>query len=475
MAAQKRNLSLLLFIWPGTLVLAFFFGRLTLSNDPAASYQAALEIQKEKSNAKSQPVGKIDTKSLDEVEMIREGVIDPILQIRNALTQNDPLKQMALLTEAFSKLTKDNIQEGIALLDSLPDGRFKQQMETLLYSTWGKLDGPAAMEYVLSQAEEDTGGGRGRGGPVSRGGPGGPGGFGGDREFGGDRGGISSFRNSAAVMSGWAEVDPKNAVAYAAENGSTEGGRNTLMLSAMQGWANNDIEGAINYAINEVPQTADQDRGGRGGQGGGGGGGMENFLINRYVNEDPQAASQWALSQTDPEVRKDAIGTIARSMAADSPEAAALWAQAISDPEAQAEALRGTASGWAREDPAAALNWALNIEDSSVSSQATRSALSTWAREDPVSAGDYVYNMDPGATKDSAAATLTQNLVRQDPEMALLWAESITDPELQTRTLAPITDGWMKRNPEEATNWIQSSTLPEATKQALLAPKAPRP
>jgi len=461
MAAPKRNLSILLFIWPATLVLAFFFGRLTLSNDPAASYQAALENSKENAKAKSSEVGKIDTQSLDDAEMIMEGAIDPIAQIRNALAENDPLKQMALLTEAFSNLNKHNIKEGIALLDSLPDGRFKQQMETLLYNTWGKLDGPAAMEYVQSQVEEDTGGGRG-----GRGGRGG-----GDRGFGGDRGGSSSYRNSTAVMSGWAEADPQNAVAYAAENGSSDGGRNTLMLSAMQGWANTDIESAINYAINDVPESTDQNRGGRGG------GGMENFLINRYVNEDPQAASQWALSQTDPEVRNDAVGTIARSMAADSPEDAALWAQAISDPEAQSEALRGTASGWAREDPAAALDWALNIEDPSVSSEATRSALSTWAREDPYSASDYVLeNMEPGATKDSAAAILTQNLLRQqDLGNALAMAESITDPELQAQTLAPITEGWLKKNPEEATNWFQASTLPDAAKEALLTPKPPRP
>ena len=124
MAAPKRNLSILLFIWPATLVLAFFFGRLTLSNDPAASYQAALENSK----AKSSEVGKIETQSLDDAEMIMEGAIDPIAQIRNALAENDPLKQMALLTEAFSNLNKHNIKEGIALLDSLPDGRFKQQM-----------------------------------------------------------------------------------------------------------------------------------------------------------------------------------------------------------------------------------------------------------------------------------------------------------------------------------------------------------
>ena len=452
MAGPKRNLSLLLFIWPGTLVLAFFFGRLTLSNDPAASYQAALEKQREKDKPKSVQIGKIDTKSLDDEEMIIEGVIDPILQIRNAIAENDPLKQMALLTEAFSKLTKDNIQEGIALLDSMPDGRFKQQMETLLYNTWGKLDGPAAMEYVQSQPDTNDGGGRGRGG---RGGPG-----------GGDRGG-STLRNSVAVMSGWAEVDPGNAVAYAAENGTSERGRNTLMISAMQGWANTDIEGAINYAINDVDSAGtDQGRGGRGG-------GIENFLINRYVNENPQAASQWALSQTDETVRNDAIGTIARSMAGDDPQAATLWAQAISDPVAQQEALRGTASGWAREDPQAAMEWASGIEDTKVANQATKTALSTWAREDPYSASDYVIDMEPGAEKDAAAATLTQNLVREDPEMALLWAESISDPALQTATLAPITNGWMQKNPEEATQWINSSSLPDETKQALLTPAAP--
>jgi hypothetical protein len=339
---------------------------------------------------------------------------------------------MSLLTDAFSKLNKDNIMDGVALLDSMPDSQLKRQMEALLYNTWGKLDGPAAMEYVNSLEDTDSGGDRGRGG----------------RGRGGRDGGGTVLRNSTAVMSGWAEVDPQNAVAYASENGdaSARGGRNPLMLSAMQGWANTNIEGAINYAMTEIDTSSDQ--GGRGR-----GGGIENFLIARYVNEDPQAAGQWALSQSDPETRNDAIGTIARSMAGDSPQDAALWAQAISDPEAQSEALRGTASGWAREDPQAAMEWAMNIEDQTVSSQATRTALGTWAREDPYS------------------ATLSQSLIREDPEMALLWAESISDPALQTKTLAPITEGWMKKNPEQATEWINASNLPDETKQELLTPK----
>ena len=440
---------MLFFLWPATLVAAFFIGRLSLSNDPAARY-AALENSGGETGAKSYEVKKMrPSPEIEEPTLITKGIADPLLLIRSAISETNPLKRMSLLTGAFSKLTKDNIMDGVALLQSLPDGQLKRNMETLLYNTWGKLDGPAAMEYVMSQQEEVNQGGRGRG-------------RGGDRFSGG---GGRPLGNSIAVMSGWSEVDPKSAVAYAAENGSTEGGRNTLMMAAMQGWATTDIEGAINYAMTEVDTTTDQGRGR--------GGGIENFLINRYVNDNPQAAAQWALSQSDPEVRKDAIGSIARSMAGDSPEEAALWAQNISDPEAQVEALLGTAAGWVREDPTAAMDWVLSIEDSATSSQATRSALSTWAREDPYSASDYVINMDAGAEKDLAAATLTQNLVRQDPEMALLWAESITDPNLQMETLVPITNGWMNKNHEEATKWIQSSSLSEETKQELLTPRKP--
>jgi hypothetical protein len=455
MPAKKRTFSLLFFLWPATLLAAFFIGRLSISNDPAANYKAALENSSAETAAKSFENKKLQkSPEAEEPIMITDGELDPLLQIRNAISEANPLKRMAMLTEAFSNLTKDNIMDGVALLDSIEDNRLKQQMKTLLLNTWGKLDGPAAMEYVLNQEQDESDGGsrsRFRGGPGGGGGRPGGGGF--------------ALRDTTAVMTGWAETDPQSAVAYAVENGTEEGGRNTLLLSSLQGWAQTDIEGAINYAMTEVQTTTDQGRGR--------GGGMENFLINQYVNEDPQAAAQWALSQSDPEVRNDAIGSIARSMAGSSPEDAALWAQAISDPEAQAIALRGTASGWVREDPNAAMDWALSIEDSGTSSQATKSALSTWAREDPYSASDYVIDMEAGPEKDAAAATLTQNIVRQDPEMALLWAESISDPSLQVETLGPITDGWMQKNPEEATEWITSSNLDEETKKTLLKQRAP--
>lgn len=442
MAAQRKS-HLILFIWPATLVVAFFLGRLTLSNDTSAAYQTALKASQKDTGERSRQVPTLrDTpKPIESVEMV-ESELDPLLQIRNAINESDPLKQMSLLTNAFSTLNKDNIMEGFALLGTMADGQLKRQMETLLLNTWGKLDGPAAMEYVLSREADTVNGGRGRGGRLDD----------------------SNLRNTMSVMSGWAETDPRAAVGWAEENGTTTRGRNTAMMAALQGWANTDIEGAINYAMNEVEFTSDQP--GRGGRGGG----MENFLINRFVNENPQAATQWAMSLTDSKTRSEAIASTARSLATSDPGQASLWAQSISDPETQAEAMRGTASGWAREDPVAAMNWALSLDDTTIANDATKSALSLWAREDPYGASDYVINMDEGVTKDNAAATLTQNLVSQDPEMAMLWAESISDPVIQTQTLAPITQGWLKKNPEEATNWINSSGLPDQTKQALLNP-----
>lgn len=450
MAAPNKKFSLILFIWPATLVAAFLVGRLTLINDPTVAYQTTLESAGKGPAPESKEVSRVRNPQETE-KVVVLGETDPLLLIRNAIAESDPLKRMSMLTDAFSRLTKDNIMDGFALLDSMPDGQLKRQMESLLLNTWGKLEGPAAMDYVLNkQAGEgnDRGSGRGRGGY---------------RWGGGD------LRDTLSVMSGWAETDPRAAVAWAAQNGTDDTGRNTMLMSALQGWANTDIEGAINYAMTEGQSITTDGRGGRGGRGGG----MENFLINRFVSEDPQAATQWALSQSDPQVRKDAIASTARSLANHNPEEATLWAQSIPDSDAKLEALAGTASGWAREDPQAAMNWALNIEDSTTSSQAVTSALSTWAREDPYGASDYVINMEPGAEKDLAASTLTRNLVREDPEMALLWAESISDPSLQMETLSPIATGWMRKDPAKAIEWIQSSGLAEETKQALLAPKQP--
>lgn len=449
MSATKRPTSLIFFLWPATLVAAFFIGRISMTTDPAAGRELfPPPVAAERTPPPMEGDRKVEAPALQEAEMISEDVIDPLLKIRSAIAEADSLKQIAMLTDAFSHLTKDNILEGMALLESIDDVRIRQQMRGLLLNTWGKLDGPAAMEYVMSQDPQDGGGFRGPGGR-SRGG------------F--DRGG-SNLRDTMTVMSGWGEVDPQAAVAFANEN--DDGGRNTMLMAALQGWAENDVEGAINYAMDNPNQISGDQRGGRGG-------GMENFLINRYVRENSQAATQWALSQSDPEKRSDAVVSVASSLANENPREAVTWAESISDPDLRSEAIRGAASGWVREDPVAAMDWALSLEDTSSATQASETALNTWARQDPYNASDYVINMEAGANKDQAAATLTRSLVREDPEMALLWAESISDPDLQVETLAPIAQSWMQRNPEQATKWLQSSSLSEETKRALLAPQNP--
>ena len=53
MPAKKRSFSLLFFLWPASLLAAFFIGRLSLSNDPSATYQASLLESSDKTESKS--------------------------------------------------------------------------------------------------------------------------------------------------------------------------------------------------------------------------------------------------------------------------------------------------------------------------------------------------------------------------------------------------------------------------------------
>ncbi len=441
MSPPKRKTSILFLLWPVSLIAAFLIGRFTNSTDIPTSYRPNILESVEEA---PRPAGKIlaqagDNDAQPEDSMIKgDGEIDPLLQMRNAIAESNALKRMSLLTDAFSRLNKDNIEEALALYEMLPDSNAKRQMYSLLLNTWGKLDGPAAMEYVM--ANSDQGGGRGRGG--------------------GGRFGGGGTRDSMAVMSGWAETDPKSAVLWAQNNSAEERGRNTLMLAAMQGWANNDIRGALDFAITQ--ESAD---------GNGRGPGMEGFLINRFVNENRQAATQWALSQSDPSARNEAVSSVAQSMANENPQEAALWAQSLSDPASQAEALKGTASGWVRENPTEAMDWAMSLEDPETSSEVVQSALNTWVRTDPYTAAEYVLTMESGETKDSAAATLSKGLSRQDPEMAALWVETITDPQLQAETALSVYDSWTRRRPEQASEWIETSNLPDETKESILKPR----
>ena len=445
MPPGKPKNSILLILWPASLVAAFVIGRLTISTEPSQTYgpEVTESVEKAPRGSGKDSVDRGGADAPTELSLLSgESETHPLDQMRQAIAETDALKRLALLADALSRMNADDIEEALAIHDMLPDSNAKRQMYSMLLNTWGKLDGPAAMEYVLANTEQD--GGRGRGG---RGGPDGP--------FGG---GIT--RDAASVLSGWAETDPQTAVLWAEENGTQERGRNALMFAAMQGWANQDIRGALDFA---VTQTSGEDNGR--------GGGIEGFLINRFVGEDRQAATQWALSQSDPEVRGEAVSSVARSLAGDDPEGAVFWAQSLPDPASQAEALQGAVSGWARESPVEAVEWAMNLDNQESSGQVVRSALNTWVRMDPYAAGEYVIEMETGETRNSAAATLSRGLSRQDPEMAALWAESITDPNLQAQTAQSVYNSWTQRRPEAANKWVESSNLPEETKQTILNPK----
>lgn len=442
MSSLKRRNTILLLLWPASLLLAFFIGRLSLqlgSSDPSG-LSSSESVEKASRAIGTDPVdrGAADA-PIEDSPLPGESEIHPLDQMRQAIAETDALKRLALLADALSRMEAGDIEQALAIHDMLPESNAKRQMYNMLLNTWGKLDGPAAMEYVLANSDQDEG--RGRGG-----------------RFGGGGG----SRDAMSVMSGWAETDPQSAVLWAEENGVEERGRNAMMMAAVQGWANTDIRGALDFAIG---------RDGAEGNGRGPGGGIEGLLINRFVNDDKQAAAQWALSQYDPEVRSEAVSSVARSLAGDNPQEAVLWAQSLTDPASQAEALKGTVAGWVRESPVEAVEWAMNLDNPETSSEVVQSALNSWVRMDPYAAGEYVIGMETGETRNTAAATLSRGLSRQDPEMAALWAESITDPKLQAEAAQSVYNTWTQRRPEAAAEWVQSSNLPEETKQDILTPK----
>ena len=442
MAVLKRKSSLILLFWLASLLAAFLIGRISPSQE-ALERHALLSSASVEKAPRISPVASVakDSANASAEDSIPpgEGEVDPLEQMRLAVAETDALKRMALLADAMSRMDADNIEEALRIHDTLPDSNAKRQMYNLLLNTWGKLDGPAAMEYVMANSNDE--GGRGRGGRQ---------GFGGD----------GNTRDAMAVMSGWAEADPQNAILWAQDSDMEErDGRNPLMIAAMQGWANTDIRGALDFAM--AQETSNGNRRG---------GGMEGFLINRFVNDDRQAATQWALSQYDPAVREEAVSSVARSMAGDDPQDALLWAQSLPDPESQTEALKGTVSGWVRENPVEAVEWAMDQENPYTSDEVVQSALNTWVRMDPYGAGEYVIEMETSDTRNSAAASLSQGLTRRDPEMAALWAETITDPKLQAKTAQSVYNSWTERRPEAASAWVQSSSLPEKTKKNILNP-----
>ncbi|MEZ5325391.1 MAG: hypothetical protein R3F19_10035 [Verrucomicrobiales bacterium] len=345
--------------------------------------------------------------------------------MRDALKESDPLKSNLLFTQLMSELTPENVEAALEALSEAPQGFEMWQKMALFAGAWGKIDGPAALEY----AKELPGPGR---------------------MFG-----------SASALSGWAAVDPDAAIAWADENQSD--GRESIMAKAgiLRGLTISDPARATEYLQSLPADTEGLDQ-------------LVSTVANEQMKQGMSAATTWATSLSTDALKQDAFEQLGNEYARQDPVKAASWIEAFADQPYTSKAVEEVADEWAEVDPGAAVDWAARLPEATQAT-AMESAFQEWEESDAESASAYLQGMESSPTKDAAIAGFVSDLGKEQPAAAIEWANTIENEATRTEALTDVASDWFKADPEAAGAWIETSGLPVESVQKITTPQNNNP
>ena len=332
--------------------------------------------------------------------------------MEEVMKESDPVKQNRMIAEILENLTKDNAKEALAAITKMGQrnpARF--YMTALFNSTWGRIDGEAA---VASAKENSNGRMAGMG--------------------------------VATALSGWAMEDPDKAMAWVAAQEDT--GMTKMMYEGgiINGLARTDPDAATDYLLKMEGNEEAKSR-------------YLDTIATEKMKEGIDEATKWATDLTDPKLKADAFEDLANQYSQQDPAKAAEWVEGQAGEPHAKKAIEEVADEWAEVDPKSAFEWAVTL-DGDVQADAVSASFKEWAESDPTTASEYLTEMDASPAKDNAISGFTDQLAREDPESAVTWATTIQDEGIRIDAVEGAARTWFRKDAEAAGTWLETSGLP---------------
>ena len=346
------------------------------------------------------------------------------------LSDTDPLRRMAGITDILQGVTPENAKDLLAVFqNNRGRGPDRDQEFGLFLEAWSRVDGPSAIEWVTSNSSPSSfawGQGGGRGG---RGG--GPGG-----------GEWQDRMNTFRVLSGWASTDPEAARTWAAAKGEGQE-ENPYLIGVVNGLARTDVNAAT-----EILSTMSYGR-------------MRGIAADRVIENvmvnGADAGIGWARGIADEQLRDGVMARLADRISETDPARSLSLLGDIKDPERKTDTVREVVSNWVRTDAAAAVSWVQNLDDPALKVEAQTSMVHSWARRDADAAAKWLEAQPKGPDLDKPIMAYVERTSMRDPQKALLMANSISDEQTRRTTLEQIMGRWMEFDPEGANKFLNKT------------------
>ena len=171
------------------------------------------------------------------------------------------------------------------------------------------------------------------------------------------------------------------------------------------------------------------------------------------------------------------LGTVGRSIltaqtyaewARLQPETAARAAAALPDPTARLDALNAVVGGWGQADPEGLTRYVAQLPSGPERIQMLGQSLRQWADFDPDAATAWVAQNDAGpGLDDGIAAVAGAGFLK--PETAAEWAGGIADPGLRSQTVLALLRTWANTDPDAARLYFERTPHLRADDRKLAA------
>ena len=283
------------------------------------------------------------------------------------------------------------------------------------------------------------------------------------------------------IAQAWAEIDPWDALAWAASLDPTEGilaSRPALVRMGRSYPA--EAFNTINSMEELSPQLRDRAR---------------FVVLDFWAQQDFEACWEAARTLNDNDQRIQVQGHLLSEQSSSNPEVAAEVLKKLSVSTGEAIRFQDVAATIARNlirdevketeveefesgveagdaapvtlDGGAAVEWALELPKGPLRTAALSGAIGSWTVIDPEGASDWVNNYAAGPERDAMIEEMTT--MSRAPDVSFLWAsQAMTLGDARNRVLARSAIGWIDLDPDNAWQTIKSSSDISAEDRAFI-------
>jgi hypothetical protein len=190
----------------------------------------------------------------------------------------------------------------------------------------------------------------------------------------------------------------------------------------------------------------------------------------QWAGGDLQMAHQWAQT-LDAAGRDVVLTTLATEAASQTPLDALKLALEIQEPASRANAISFAVAQWAADAPQAALDWTVQVTDPQVRQQLDRRMIPVLAEADPTAAADYISDrsrQSPDSSQAQTTVEIAERWAQQAPETAVRWVETFPD-SLRARSMDAVMRIWSETDSAAAQQWLSRLAASDFRDEAAMA------